>query len=786
MCLMASLLTVGHAVSQMVNPGIDKKGEPFSYPSAPTDQLALPGPRFGVEITPEGYLYTGYGELIFLLGYPPHPARQRIRTLEEGHLPIFHYEYRDGTVRYQLTVLTRPLSNNRPDHTPVALIQVVATNLGITTRTSYFSVAFRYSGEVNQADGVPDHRFQRPSFSLTPGGYYQPGVSFDPRWVYGFCRSYATRSGSVVYTFPVGSKPALWLTLNQRYEKPRELHILPDTPVLSAQFKLRLEPGQTRALVFKMPVRPLDLSQKSALAQLDALNFSVVEREVKTYWEAILNRGIRINLPERKVTETFRASLLYAIQAIDHVGEDSVQNVNKLQYHAFWLRDASHIMSAYDVAGYPDLTRQCLLFFLKQQDTNGLFISQPGQYDGWGQALWAFGRYYQFTQDISFAKTVYPAVQKAVEWLARARMEDSFHLMPAANPHDDEFSWMTGHVTGHNFWALNGLHGAIVLARAVGTERDVKAYQQLYTDFRGTLVSALKRITADTGGYIPPALDVRGGHDWGNLDTLYPEILFAPDNPMVSATLRHARAEYAEGIMTYGPRLHLYLGLRNTEAELIRGDQEQVVKDLYAILIHTSSTHAGWEMVRPAAWTTRDFAQDLAPHGWFAAEYVLLIRNMLVREEDDDLHLFSALSPSWCQPDAVIEVNNAPTYFGQLNLKATFRRDGMLLTLSPKFRQPPKRIVVHLPWFVTPASVLVDGSSGKFQGHSVTMPATTRKLLIRWANQATFPVLSFTHAVRQYLVDYEKHYRNFRALGSLRNSATNETQSCISHNWLTH
>ncbi len=60
------------------------------------------------------------------------------------------------------------------------------------------------------------------------------------------------------------------------------------------------------------------------------------------------------------------------------------------------------------------------------------------------------------------------------------------------------------------------------------------------------------------------------------------------------------------------------------------------MREFYALLLHTSSTHAGFEFaILP--WGDRNFEDNLAPHGWFAAEYRTLLRNMLVREEGDEL-----------------------------------------------------------------------------------------------------------------------------------------------------
>ena len=81
--LIASL--VGQA--QMAAPSIDS-GAPFSYPAKPTDEVGVMYSPSAAEITPEGYIYTGFGELMFFVGPELEPVNQRLRVLEKGYLPI--------------------------------------------------------------------------------------------------------------------------------------------------------------------------------------------------------------------------------------------------------------------------------------------------------------------------------------------------------------------------------------------------------------------------------------------------------------------------------------------------------------------------------------------------------------------------------------------------------------------------------------------------------------------------------------------------------------------------
>ncbi len=169
------------------------------------------------------------------------------------------------------------------------------------------------------------------------------------------------------------------------------------------------------------------------------------------------------------------------------------------------------------------------------------------------------------------------------------------------------------------------------MAAETGHADLAQKWQAEYDDFHQAFFKVLDAQAAAHNGYIPPALDGQtGGFDWGNLLSVVPEPVLDPHDPRVTATLKATQAKYAEGIMTYadGEFLHHYLTIKNTLTETIRGDQEQAINEFYAILVHTSSTNAGFEYkIRP--WGDRDFGDDLAPHGWFAAEYRTLLRTML-------------------------------------------------------------------------------------------------------------------------------------------------------------
>jgi hypothetical protein len=749
--------------AQMVDPSIDKDDEPFCYFSKPTDVIGVMDGREGTEITPEGYLYTGFGELMFFTGNPPEPVNQRVKTLYNGYLPIIEYTFIRGDIQYRFMMFAATLDGD-PESPLMNFIRVVIKNHCTDDRIAYLTAATRYQNDVNTDYGFGDNRFSRPAKPDQAGGYEQAGVEFNPDWEYGFENDMALRGGKVFYLFPLDPQPELRLTLRTGNNEMQEmgiykLPVLPTSPVDVVTYNIKLNPREEKIFDFRMPYEPL-VKDSPLIRDLRAASYNEYLQRTTDFWEKIFSGGVDITLPEEKVNHTFKANLVYSLIARDKIDSFYVQKVNEFQYDNFWLRDAAYFVRMYDISGYHTIARQCLSFFPRMQQDNGNYISQGGQYDGWGQTMWAYGGHYRITGDTLFARSVYPSVQKAVEWLRKVRRDDPLHLIPVTTPGDNEN--ITGHVTGHNFWALAGLKNIIVLAEALGRNDDIMEYQKEFDDFNKTFIGVLKDITKETGGYIPPGLDSVYGSDWGNMLSVYPEQILDPFDPMATTTLRKTQAKYQEGIMTYdnGRYLHHYLTMKNTETEVIRGDQETAIGELYAILLHTGATNTGFEFsITP--WSTRDFGVNLAPHGWFAAKFRTLVRNMMVREEDNDLHLFSCLSPEWIKDGMSLVVHRAPTNFGQVNADWNFSANQAVLTMDNNFHHPPEKLILHIPWFMNVSSSSVDGKNIPYTKVTILLPNDAKSVTIKWTKKANTKNLSFDQTVKEYKKEYSRRYQSW-------------------------
>ncbi len=768
----------------MLAPALDAPAQPFSYYAQSVDEIGVMDAEAATEITPEGYLRTGFAELMFFTGPGEDrlllPVQARLRTLESGHLPIDHYQVTRNGIDYRFTVFAATLDGQSgtqaggpSNHTLVNFIRVRMVNHNPLPTRAVFAVATRYDAEPNTAARLHgEFRFDRPVVGRFPGDYRQLGDTFHPDWVYGFGQSSTgagrfLRDGKLLYAFPsaLGNAPvqrSLTLATRYNYEPDiasRALAIQPTTPVGVARWMPLIPAGADVILDLKMPVVPV--SDPDSIAAIEAARFDAAKAQVTTFWQHILAQGMQVTLPEQKAVDTFDMSLIYDLIARDHIGPNYIQTVNKLHYHSFYLRDGADIAHMYDLTGYPAIARQVLDFFALSQKPDGNFLSQSQQYDGWGEALWAYGQHYRLTHDPAFAAWALPQIDRAVDWLVIVRAADPLHLMPASNVLDNEY--LPGHLTGYNFLALSGLRVSIQMAGETGHPDLAQKWQAVYDSYRRDFLAVLDKQTAANHQVIPPALDGNmGGQDWGNLLAVVPEPTLDPHDPRVTATLRATQAKYQEGIMTYwnGYFLHHYLTIKNTLTEVARGDQQQATSELYGLLLHTSSTQAGFEFaMRP--WGERNFQDNLSPHGWFAAEYRTLLRQMLLREDGNDLHLLSVISPAWIGAGKTIAIAQAPTQFGTVAYTLTQPdAHSAHLRLDTQFQTQPSQIVVHIPWFMRVTSAQADGKSIAVTNGELRLSPNARELRIEWAAIPSAPgaAMSYDHTVQQYKAEYARRY----------------------------
>ena len=243
--------------------------------------------------------------------------------------------------------------------------------------------------------------------------------------------------------------------------------------------------------------------------------------------------------------------------------------------------------------------------------------------------------------------------------------------------------------------ARNALHGRG--GPVLGKDAEAKELLAEAADYRKAIDAALKRTGVD---YFPPSWE-KDGTFWGNTETLWPTELFAVDDPRVTATIRQAR-EVLGGGFTEGT-IH-WVGCRKTPSTPTCRSIRRWLRWPAARTNKSSRISTGICCTRPPRTHFRKGSSQAA---------VRLGRHDSARDRSVELcdsaspHARSRegrrIAPAGRRAGLVvrtgeeIRVENAPTHFGPMSLLVRGTPAGVEVQLTKPVRNPPKRIVLHLP-----------------------------------------------------------------------------------------
>jgi len=481
------------------------------------------------------------------------------------------------------------------------------------------------------------------------------------------------------------------------------------------EFAWTLAPGETERGVVWLPWWPVDV------APFEDEDADLWRERTIEYWRGLIAKGAKFEVPCEKTMQALRSSHVYQFIVLD----GGLVKGGEGLYDAFWMRDGAYQILQFEEAGYLETAKRALEDYFKYQDEKkgGLFWAQHDQFDGNGQAPWAFWQYYKISGDREWLERAYPAMRRAADWTKRNRRtepEPYKGLLPLAKGEGEGFDHGNlHHIVGADMWNLRGLFVTADAARVLGRNDEADELLKEANAYRADIDAAWKRCGKP---HFPPSWEkyddvVKARHShWGNTETLWPTEIFDADDPRVDATIhevqdlhcggfregliRHTTsAELGEGQIRYpGPEadstLAAYLTTYTTLADMIRGHHERVVENFYWYLLHTTASNQFGECIN---YKTRLSASDTVPHVTGCAMFAVMLRHMLIHERGDALHLLWAVPDWWLGDGKVIRIERAPTHFGEMALTVRGTAKGVEVELDAPGREKPARIVLHLP-----------------------------------------------------------------------------------------
>ncbi len=444
-----------------------------------------------------------------------------------------------------------------------------------------------------------------------------------------------------------------------------------------------LSSGEEKAYDFLVPCG----DESKGLQDLD---FSINLKNTKEYWQKRV--PMKIKLPDDRYMDCFYASIYYQLIMM----EDYKLCPGPLNYKGFFLHDAVDMVNSLDIVGLHKVAGKALAYFDFKEGDNYL--------DGLGGSIFSLYEHYRITKDEKFLEEVYPKILERCQLIKRLRakqlnsdLKDTavYGLMPTSLSQDN---WkLPSHLYLDNWWAVIGLKSGMDAAKILKKDEDFSSLSKEYEDFLKCLCESFKKIMKrDNISYIPGFADywppemriideehrILGdtqmawahrpalvpGQSLGieiSLETLaesykyYWDVAGKFSNYDGGWYVEYEKYFWGYNIMISHPLLHL-------------GMNDIALKSLQWNIEHQSCP-GGWsESMKSRVNETglREVAEGVVgdvPHGWVAAHYILFIRDMLLREYRDKLIILPCVPEDWLKDSKVIEIKDAPTYFGKIN-----------------------------------------------------------------------------------------------------------------------
>ena len=684
---------------------------------------------------------------------PPGPKRIK-RYLEDGYLPIVHSEWNEEGIDYHQTifvtaldqaVLKQSLAPPAPPPVPMGRGEKAA-DYGIGPRgdepiAAMMRLEMSNRGEQEQTAYLWLKPKPMPPMSISIDGLLildkptkpSVGADFTPCW------------GQIV-TFGRGELSYLKAFLPEGAQAKDARDVI--------RYSVTLKPGEKHSVLFKMPY--IEQMSPRELDQLKALEWDSSYREVKDLWNKRLERSISdYHVPQPELENLWRANLWHVLIGTDRDPSTGLYEHGAGTYaYPMYANEAMMVARSLDMRGEHEEARRLIEPYIVSQGQRALpgnfkskdgllYAAAPAKYDQYtaqgynmhhGFILWAAAEHYLFTRDRAYLEAIAPNLIAACDWITRERQATKvmnpdgsrpveYGLAPAGDLEDvDEYLY---------FYATNAYYylGMKTAAEALADighpeARRLRADAQAYRDdilasVRESVATSpvVRLLDGSYVPYVPPRAyaltDQKEGwirealycalhlvdagliHYQDNmaswiLHDLEDRIFFSDVSGQPPEKMKMTLDEYWFTFGGYNPQPNL---LDNAIAYLKRNQSANFVRafmNIYSASIYPDTVCFS-ECVPPFAagggpvYKTPD-----------ESKFIQYMRQMLILEMGNELAVGRGIPRAWMEDGRIVELRDAPTYFGPMSVKYESHADSGIIKaqISLPSRNPAERALI--------------------------------------------------------------------------------------------
>jgi len=507
----------------------------------------------------------------------------------------------------------------------------------------------------------------------------------------------------------------------------------------AANWDIEVGPGEEQSVYARIP-----FSEPAKAVKIDAATFARRLQRTADWWEELLSKGIRIHVPEQRVNDAYRAWLAWNFIDVDKKGDVyEPHDGGGGFYEEVFGYSASRYCHALDLIGYPHEAERYLDSILTFVKPDGLLVVNYGLPDT-GAQLWAMGQHFQITRDAAWLKRVAPTMIKMCDWIIRTRKEstakqgpeDAWYGLIKYKPYCDEPTAAYSYHT--DTYLAMGMQEAAKALKAIGMSDPAERIGREAVAYKANILTSMKRAVLERNGIkmLPVfpethALLERVGYSGADYYSLVSSMVLETDiipagSPMARyiTDLLEQHRGLCLGACRFGDGIDHAYSYGYWMNCLQRDEIKRVILGFYTSLAYGMSrgTWAGVEVTHLRTGNN----EGTLPHLYSGTQQMLLLRNMLLREDGDALWIGQAIPRPWLENGKEVRVENAPTLFGKTaySIQSENNAREMTVNLDPPAESPPRRIYLRLrqPDHRRIRSVLVNGSPWRdFQGETVTL-----------------------------------------------------------------
>ena len=439
-------------------------------------------------------------------------------------------------------------------------------------------------------------------------------------------------------------------------------------------------------------------------------------------WQILLAKAMKLNIPDKMVEDAYYACFgdIFVAREITSAGFMAGLAGTNL-YRCMNTCEPTIAATVLDQNGLCAESESVMRGILDLQDP------KSGRWDdyrtwghdiGWvtGPRCWWIKEHYLFTHDKKFLLSGLEQMYKHIKWSHTERQKTKIKNADGTKPltwgllprgmgdgglmdGDDYY----GYFIPSNVWLCFIIKLALWSAKELKLADRVKEIQLFLDDALECTLDAIRRGAiqeVDGSKWIPGVPGKTSGSRFAATNSIYPCELIDPFDELANGTLKKLESNISEGgipkdLGWLKGGLWVSMALDNLAyAHIEREEYDAAAKYLYPTLNHGTPLYTWCEerLPEPGAKTITGDIQ----HTWTPHIVNRFIRDALIMERGDILHVASVTDRSWLVEGLEIGVEKANTHFGEVkyNIK---RESGKTIKIdfSLEGRMNPEKIIIH-------------------------------------------------------------------------------------------